>query len=286
MQIERILNNNVVTVIVDGTERVVMGRGLAFQKRVGDQIDERAVEKIFTLTGEETTHRFAQLFDQIPPEQLELAKQIIVYAEQRLNTTLHETIYVTLADHIHYALTRYQEGIFLKNPLHWEIKRFYKEEYAIGRQALVWIREQFAIAFEEDEAAAIALHIVNASVKAQTSTDFHKVSEMVKMNQAVVNMIKYHFRVELDESSLAYERFLTHLKYFSQRMLGGESVAQTGDEALFDVVKVRYDEAYRCVEKICAFIEKTYQYKPSVDEQLYLTIHIENVVKKGQITKQ
>ena len=48
MKIAKILNNNVVVVQDErGREQVVMGRGLAFQKRVGEALDTARVEKVF-----------------------------------------------------------------------------------------------------------------------------------------------------------------------------------------------------------------------------------------------
>ena len=50
MIINKVLNNNVVTIINQNSEEaVVMGRGIAFQKKKGDEIDESRVEKIFVL---------------------------------------------------------------------------------------------------------------------------------------------------------------------------------------------------------------------------------------------
>ena len=41
MLINKVLNNNVITIInEDNEEAVVMGRGIAFQKKKGDAIDE------------------------------------------------------------------------------------------------------------------------------------------------------------------------------------------------------------------------------------------------------
>lgn len=40
MQIDRVYNNNVVQVIDDqGSELIVMGKGLGFQKKAGEQVD-------------------------------------------------------------------------------------------------------------------------------------------------------------------------------------------------------------------------------------------------------
>ncbi|PEN06946.1 transcription antiterminator BglG, partial [Bacillus wiedmannii] len=50
MRIHKILNNNVVCTMKDNeTEVVLMGRGLGFQKKVGDAIDESKIEKTFVL---------------------------------------------------------------------------------------------------------------------------------------------------------------------------------------------------------------------------------------------
>ncbi len=45
MQITKILNNNVVVVIDDQQrEKVVMGRGIGFQKRAGERINSSGIE--------------------------------------------------------------------------------------------------------------------------------------------------------------------------------------------------------------------------------------------------
>ena len=50
MLISKVLNNNVVTIKnEDNQESVVMGRGIAFQKKKGDEIDEEKIDKIFVL---------------------------------------------------------------------------------------------------------------------------------------------------------------------------------------------------------------------------------------------
>ncbi len=46
MKIHKILNNNVVcTIKENNSEIILMGRGLGFQKKVGDTIDESKIEK-------------------------------------------------------------------------------------------------------------------------------------------------------------------------------------------------------------------------------------------------
>lgn len=50
MIIKKILNNNVVIAEgKSGKESVVMGRGLAFQKKLGDEVEVSKIEKTFVM---------------------------------------------------------------------------------------------------------------------------------------------------------------------------------------------------------------------------------------------
>nr|1L1C_A Chain A, Transcription antiterminator licT [Bacillus subtilis]1L1C_B Chain B, Transcription antiterminator licT [Bacillus subtilis] len=54
MKIAKVINNNVISVVNEqGKELVVMGRGLAFQKKSGDDVDEARIEKVFTLDNKD-----------------------------------------------------------------------------------------------------------------------------------------------------------------------------------------------------------------------------------------
>ena len=82
MKIEKVLNNNVVTVIhLGGNELVVMGRGIAFKKHTGESIDESLVEKIFSLESKEVSQKLKTLLSDIPVEYVECSDEIIRYAE-------------------------------------------------------------------------------------------------------------------------------------------------------------------------------------------------------------
>ncbi len=85
MKIAKILNNNVVVVQDErGREQVVMGRGLAFQKRVGDALDTALIEKVFALQSDELVQRLGELLSQIPLEVMTTCDRIIGLAAQRL----------------------------------------------------------------------------------------------------------------------------------------------------------------------------------------------------------
>lgn len=206
MKIEKIINNNIVRSINDhGQEVLIMGCGLGFKKKIGDLIDDEKIEKIYTMNDHSGYQKLEDILKNVSLEDLQITNEIVAYAQQHLKNQLNDNIYLTLCDHISFALERYRQGIVIKNALLNEIKRFYQSEYQIGLAALKIIEKHTAISLPSDEAGFIVLHIVNASFD---SIGILQTQEMMGVIQNVMNIVKYHFQIELDEDSIHYERFL------------------------------------------------------------------------------
>ncbi|CAM4414578.1 MULTISPECIES: BglG family transcription antiterminator LicT [Paenibacillus] len=276
MKIAKVINNNVISVLQeDGAELVVMGRGIAFKKKPGDKVDESRIEKVFALKNKQTSDNFKMLLREVPIELIVIVEEIIDYAKKNLPKKLNENIYVSLTDHINFAVERHQQGLEIKNALLWEIKQLYKEEFSIGLKTLERIKLKLGIDLPEDEAAFIAIHIVNAEMNEEVGTTM----DITKFIQQIINIVKYHFGTEFEEDSLSYLRFITHLKFFAQRVLKGTHYREDYDN-LFDLIKEKHREAAFCAEKIKKFVEKEYNHKLTNEEMLYLTVHIERVVNR------
>lgn len=273
MKISKILNNNVVVSVKDKQEVIVMGRGIAFNKKVKEDIDEAKVEKIFTSEDKDITKKFKDLISELPLDYMELSEEIIQYARAELGKKLNDSIYISLTDHIHFAVERHTKGLSIKNGLLWETKNLYTEEFKVGLEALNMICDRFNVILPEDEAGFIALHLVNA----QLNEDMMNTLDITKIIQDILTIVKYSFKMEFDESSLNYHRFITHLKFFAHRLVRGEH-HQDKENDLLHLIIEKYPDAYQCSLKIKKFMEKQYQYEFTEEEILYLTIHIERVV--------
>ncbi|WP_339255041.1 PRD domain-containing protein [Paenibacillus sp. FSL P2-0136] len=280
MIIEKVLNNNVLlTKNQKGKEVIVMGRGISFNKVAGDYVDPAKVDKIFLLNENEFTARLTELLNDIPVAHLELASSIVTYASGVLHTELNDNLYLTLTDHIHFALERFEKGIQLKNAMLFEIKRFYRKEFGIGLDALKMIEQTTGLSLGEDEAGFIALHLVNARMD---GTEVRSTIKMTEIVQNILNIVTYHYKVVLDETSLNYSRFLTHLQYFSMRVLKKET-NNSGEEFLYNQVRLTYVKAFECVGKINEYLEKSHGQSLSKDEYVYLTIHIQRVTERNNL---
>jgi beta-glucoside operon transcriptional antiterminator len=84
VKIDRILNNNAVISTKEEQEVIIIGRGLAFNKRVGDDIDKHQIDKIFTLENEDTMKKFKTLIADMPIEYMDISEKIIAYAKGKL----------------------------------------------------------------------------------------------------------------------------------------------------------------------------------------------------------
>ncbi len=274
--ISKVINNNVVSAYDDEQhELVIMGRGIAFQKKSGDPIDEERIEKVFSIQNKDISEKFKTLLYDIPIEYMQVCEAIIDHARTTLNKNLNDSIYVTLTDHITFAIERHQKGMDIKNALLWEIKRLYKEEFMCGVEAIRIIQDKLNIHLPEDEAGFIAMHIVNAEL----NEEMPNVIQITKLIQDILNIVKYHFQIDLDEESLNYFRFVTHLKFFGQRLFN-ETQMENQNEFLYEVVKEKNTAAFQCAEKINDYVQKEYNRSLIEDEMLYLTLHIDRVIKR------
>ena len=280
MYIEKVLNNNaVISLDENGDEIIVMGKGIAFGKKGNQKVELTNLNyKIFSCKNKNINNKLISIVSDLSQEYILLTRKIILTFEKEYNKKLNEIIYVSLTEHIHGAIERYHQGIQVKNPLLMEIKRLFADEYEIGRRALEMIHQDFGVLFEEDEAGYIAYHIVNAEL----NNDMINIANITKVMQQVLSVIKYHFKVEFNEESSTYYRFITHLKFFAQRVFSN-AVYEEEDTELFFILKEKYHESYECVLKIKELIEHEYNYDLSLEEQLYLMIHIERIRTKATI---
>lgn len=278
MIIKRILTNNAVVIDDENQqEKIVCGKGIAFKKRPGMEIDEMSINQTFILEGGGEYSRFEQLLKDVPLEYLELSSEIINMAKLEFAKKFKDNVIITLSDHLYVAIKRCREGMTISNPLLWDIKNFYEIEYDIGLRALELIKNKFHIQLPNDEAGFIALHIVNVELDEDNMDHIFQVTKVI---QEIMTIVKYHFHAEFDTSNVYYYRFITHLKFFALRLLKDNQFNEDEENELLDVVKDKYCTSYECVLKIKDFLEKKYNYTLQEDEIVYLTIHFHRVVHK------
>ena len=271
--IEKVINNNIISAYEkSGAEVIVMGRGIGFKKKQGEVVPADQISKIFRIKSRTLAEQFKELLANMPLERVRISDEIISHAKDHLKLKLNQSIYVTLTDHINFAIERVSQGIEPQNALLWEIKRFYPQEFQLGIYALELIQDRLDILLPEDEAGFIALHFVNA----EYGTDIRDAVKFPDQMQAIVDIVERELGILLDESSLHYERFMTHIKFLIQRIYRKELLSSE-DRELSLLMQRKYPREYQCSVKVAEYIMQATGSRLSEEEIMYLSVHIRRV---------
>lgn len=271
--IEKVINNNIISAYEkSGAEVIVMGRGIGFKKKQGEVVPADQISKIFRIKSRTLAEQFKELLANMPLERVRISDEIISHAKDHLKLKLNQSIYVTLTDHINFAIERVSQGIEPQNALLWEIKRFYPQEFQLGIYALELIQDRLGILLPEDEAGFIALHFVNA----EYGTDIRDAVKFPDQMQAIVDIVERDLGILLDESSLHYERFMTHIKFLIQRIYRKELLSSE-DRELSLLMQRKYPREYQCSVKVAEYIMQATGCRLSEEEIMYLSVHIRRV---------
>lgn len=279
MKVKRPLNNNVVVAVDNkGNEIVVMGRGLSFSLKKGDPIPKEKIEKSFMLKDEAEMNRFSQVVSEVPIECFTMTERIVDFAKERLGKKLHNSVYVTLTDHINTMIERAKINNYVKSPMLWDIKKLYREEFDIACEIVERFNKKYGTVYDEHEAANITLHLVNAEWELEIPVTMKMTNVVIE----ILNIVKYHFRIVYDEESLSYYRFVVHLRFFAQRLFSQTTYSDNEDSEFMQHIVTKYFEAYKCAKKVRKFSKEVYEYSFSDEEMIYLTMHIGKVVSDSR----
>ncbi len=273
MKILKTINNNIVSAYDnDGKEVIIMGRGIGFKAKSGAEISESEIEKVFIMDSQNETDKLKELLKSLPIAHIKLTDDVIAYAKKILGKKLNQNIYITLTDHLNFAIERFKQGLTFQNALFLEVRRFYSQEFTVGLYALELMQKELGLSLPVDEAASVALHIVNA----EYDTSLGETIKTTQLIEAILEIVKRQLKIDFDEHNIYYERFITHLKYLAYFIQRRESPT-SNDEDFISMILRLYPKETECAKRICGYILDQYNYTVSDEEMAYLTIHIRRI---------
>ena len=277
MRIKKLINNNILCVVdKKGNELIVTGRGIGFQRHRGEFVDPALVERTYRMEEKAEQKKLRELVEKIPIEHLALTEALIEHIKTQIPQKLNQSLLITLADHISFAIARKAQGVEFSNPLKGSIMCYYPTEYHLGQHCLKVVREQLGVALQEDEAAFIALHIVNAEL----NTNMSEMYDITNLIEGALSVVEYFYQRKLDRESLDFNRFVVHLRYFAQRLFQGKMMEDNQGEhdVMFrQLIMKNCKEHYKCAQCIGDYVKNTYQKTLSEEELTYLTIHLKRI---------
>lgn len=275
MKVINRINNNVV-LVKDGTQKmIVTGKGLGFQVYPGNDVKEQLIEQRFILQEHTDDVYYIKLLKSLSMETLNVCEEIIVKANEMLGKPVSGNLMFALADHLKFTMERMQKQMLIDHPLANEIKQFYPKEMEVGYYALRLIKERLHVDLPQGEAVFLTMHVVNALGGLSEAYD---VSQLTDVMAEIVSFIESYFACTIDQNSTSFSRFITHLRYYLIRQLNFEIEESINDE-LLEIVQEKYPKAYACAQSIADKMDALYQNTSADSEKLYLTLHINRLIK-------
>ena len=280
MRVVKVLNNSLVLALDEtGSEIILMGKGIGFHKASGYEFGADEVEKVFVLRDRAIARSIIRLAAETDSVYFEIAKNIIDYAIDTFEMRLLEHIYLSLTDHIAFAVRRVEKGILVPNFYTQDMQHFNPNEFQIGRYALRAVKEQIGVELPDDEAGNIAFHFINA----QEDHPYNEKNRKIKqLTEDVLDVVKYCYQLIYDEDSIAYSRYLTHIRLFAQRLVSNQQLPEDTSRLLYDQIAQVCTSEFSCVERIDRFVKERFGVGITNQEGMYLALHIHRVLEGGR----
>lgn len=272
LKITKVLNHNVVCCHRDTSNRELMafGKGIGFQKKAGDLVDEVLLQNLYEIRDTKDRNRYEQLAQNVDEEILSVSEEIISSLAKQFEPEYDKRIHIALLDHIQFSVKRYRENIMVQNVFLEETEYLYPKEFAFSKTVLEKINQKLQIQLPQSEASFICMHIHAAIQKESVSFS----SMMVQILADSIAIIERELKVNLNEYDISKQRLVTHLKFAIKRSVDQIEL----DNLLSDVIQKKYQETYRIAEMICNHIHEKYGIDLGEGERCYLTIHLQNIV--------
>lgn len=270
------MNNNVALAKNEHQEEVVLiGSGIAFNKKKGDVVLESKIEKIFRLRTEESKENFVALLKDVPLDFITVTYDVIDTLSKKYHYPVQEYIYVTLTDHIYCSYQAVQQGRYKASDLP-DASEKYPVPYQIAQEAVAIYRDRLLDSFPDDEVNRIAYHFINAEGESNPVDQSHLDKRKDILNAVEEELRKQGIRRTANNSNF-YDRFMIHLNYFLDYL----ERSRDDNVALLEMesqIKLTYPEAYQIGSSLYEIIAQ----KTGIDlyhsERVYLVLHIQRLL--------
>ncbi len=268
MNVLKKINHNTVLVEDGGIEKVAMGKGIGFSAIVNETLDATMVDKFFVLDSKEKTRTFSELVRQIPIEYIEFSEEMIEVITEKIDVPLDSTIYITLTDHIYFAIKRKKEERQVSAIMLPEMKLLYPEEYQVATEIVEEMNQRYRTDLGINEVGFITMHIINAELSEKNSLNSLKILEMTT---AILQFLETQGIIK-NKESLAYQRLMLHVKFLVKRLIYQEMPPV--DKLSFFSDAFKQTVSYQTATKTKRMIEETYHFLVQENEVIYLAIHL------------
>lgn len=270
--VKKVLNNNVIIAEhPDYDEVVLLGKGIGFGKKTGEEVAGDRAEKFFVLKDSDEQTQYMNLLEYVDENFIGLMNEFIDKLEMKFGAKLNEHIHVGLTDHLYFAVKRIQQGHGIKNPFLHETELAYPKEYAAATELAEWLNDKLKIRIPEGEIGFITLHIHSAL----TNRNLSEINMHTQLVSELVQIIEEYLDVSISRQDMNYLRLVRHLHHAIER-IQTETYVENQDN-LKEVLQKEYPLCYTLSWKLMKIMQQRL-HRPVPDaEAVYLTLHLQRL---------
>lgn len=262
------LNNNMVLIKEQGVEKILLAKGIGFNKKFGDILEDNLeVDKVFSIEDKKNQENLKEVYNRVDGEFVAICEEALAEISEELGEELNETIHIGLIDHLAIAMKRLKNKEQINNPFIVEIETLYSVEFEMAKKIVNKLQDKYEIDFPEGEIGFITLHIHSARNGKMLSNSI----KYSYLSNKIIIYIEEKFNSKIDKRSLDYARFLSHVRFTIERVLT-DTVLKND---LTEIIKKSYPISYEIAEGASKIIEETLDKKVCDDEVAYIAMHFE-----------
>lgn len=262
------LNNNMVLIKEQGVEKILLAKGIGFNKKFGDILEDNLeVDKVFSIEDKKNQENLKEVYNRVDGEFVAICEEALAEISEELGEELNETIHIGLIDHLAIAMKRLKNKEQINNPFIVEIETLYSVEFEMANKIVNKLQDKYEIDFPEGEIGFITLHIHSARNGKMLSNSI----KYSYLSNKIIIYIEEKFNSKIDKRSLDYARFLSHVRFTIERVLT-DTVLKND---LTEIIKKSYPISYEIAEGASKIIEETLDKKVCDDEVAYIAMHVE-----------
>lgn len=269
MRVIKKINHNAVLVDDQGTEKIIVGKGVGFSATPNQPFRVVGVEKVFTLDSREKVRLFSEMVNQIPRHYVEFCEELIHYVTDQLDQPLDTNIYIALTDHVYFAVQRRADDSNVAAIMLPGMKLLYPDEFRVAETVVERINARYQTRLGENEVGFVTMHIVNAELGERDSTNSLKI---IEVTQAVLDYLVRHGDQQLDQQSFLYNRLMIHVRFLVQRLIYGEDVQFNGSSVFS--TDFRSSRECQLAGELATMLDQRFGLTVNESEQLYLAMHL------------
>lgn len=265
--VKKSFNSNAVLVTSEQTEYILIGRGIGFDKKKGQKIEESTlIEHVYIQVNETNKMQYEHLLNGVDESIFIVVEDIIAMAEKELGEKLHVDVHFGLIDHINFALNRIREGIEIVNPFLLETRMLYKTEYSIALKAVEMLKDRMNIDIPESEVGFITFHIHGGRIGIHNGSSL----KYVKAISKIIPYIEDKIGFSIEENSFDSVRLVSHLRGLIERCARKETI----ENLLLDRMKKDFPFEYKISENIALILNKSIGIVVPENEIGYIALHL------------